>query len=148
MKRATILIQDPEDSVERERTLEEGVLERGWKQRRQATGLARELENRRAFGEYRKGRPARRFELNASAGFVLWPQSSTPNSWSSAGPSQTPPEYCLDLSRIGWSNLPPLRPAWQFPRWVSRLLLSEPLGALGTLLKNTAQSITCTFRAE
>src|SRR5688572_10487434 len=40
----------------------EELVERGW---------IRELENQRAFGEYRKGRPARRFELNESAGFVL-----------------------------------------------------------------------------
>ena len=31
----------------------------------------RELENQRAFGDYRKGRPARRFELNERAGVVL-----------------------------------------------------------------------------
>ena len=31
----------------------------------------RELENQRAFGDYQKGRPARRFELNARAGVVL-----------------------------------------------------------------------------
>lgn len=31
----------------------------------------RELENQRAFGGYQKGRPARRFELNARAGVVL-----------------------------------------------------------------------------
>ncbi|WP_258802954.1 ROK family protein [Pseudarthrobacter sp. NS4] len=30
-----------------------------------------ELENQRAFGDYRKGRPARRFELNERAGIVL-----------------------------------------------------------------------------
>ncbi|WP_461172111.1 ROK family protein [Arthrobacter sp. Z1-9] len=31
----------------------------------------RELENQRAFGDYQKGRPARRFELNERAGVVL-----------------------------------------------------------------------------
>ncbi len=31
----------------------------------------RELENQRSFGDYRKGRPARRFELNERAGVVL-----------------------------------------------------------------------------
>lgn len=40
----------------------EELIERGW---------IRELENQRAFGQYQKGRPARRFELNESAGFVL-----------------------------------------------------------------------------
>src|SRR5687767_1105535 len=40
----------------------EELVERGW---------VRELENQRAFGEYQKGRPGRRFELNESAGFVL-----------------------------------------------------------------------------
>jgi predicted NBD/HSP70 family sugar kinase len=34
-------------------------------------GLVRELVNARAAGEYRKGRPARRFELNAAYGFVV-----------------------------------------------------------------------------
>lgn len=37
-------------------------MERGW---------IRELENQRAFGQYQKGRPGRRFELDESAGFVL-----------------------------------------------------------------------------
>ncbi|MBT2532188.1 ROK family transcriptional regulator [Arthrobacter sp. ISL-48] len=40
----------------------EELMERGW---------IRELENQRAFGEYQKGRPARRFELNESAGYVM-----------------------------------------------------------------------------
>jgi predicted NBD/HSP70 family sugar kinase len=40
----------------------EELIERGW---------IRELENQRAFGQYQKGRPARRFELNETAGFVL-----------------------------------------------------------------------------
>jgi len=40
----------------------EELMERGW---------VTELENQRAFGEYQKGRPGRRFELNESAGFVL-----------------------------------------------------------------------------
>jgi predicted NBD/HSP70 family sugar kinase len=40
----------------------EDLKERGW---------IRELENQRAFGEYQKGRPARRFELNERAGYVL-----------------------------------------------------------------------------
>lgn len=34
-------------------------------------GWIRELENQRAFGDYQKGRPARRFELNERAGYVL-----------------------------------------------------------------------------
>lgn len=40
----------------------EELMDRGW---------IRELENQRAFGEYQKGRPARRFEFNENAGFVL-----------------------------------------------------------------------------
>lgn len=40
----------------------EELMERGW---------VRELENQRAAGEYQKGRPARRFEFNENAGFVL-----------------------------------------------------------------------------
>ena len=36
-----------------------------------ARGWIRELENQRAFGGYQKGRPARRFELNERAGYVL-----------------------------------------------------------------------------
>ena len=40
----------------------EDLTERGW---------IRELENQRAFGGYQKGRPARRFELNERAGYVL-----------------------------------------------------------------------------
>ncbi|MDQ0868460.1 putative NBD/HSP70 family sugar kinase [Arthrobacter sp. V1I9] len=40
----------------------EDLKERGW---------IRELENQRAFGGYQKGRPARRFELNERAGYVL-----------------------------------------------------------------------------
>ena len=40
----------------------EDLMERGW---------IRELENQRAFGGYHKGRPARRFELNERAGYVL-----------------------------------------------------------------------------
>ncbi|MDR7157413.1 ROK family transcriptional regulator [Arthrobacter sp. BE255] len=40
----------------------EDLMERGW---------IRELENQRAFGGYQKGRPARRFELNERAGYVL-----------------------------------------------------------------------------
>ena len=40
----------------------EDLKDRGW---------IRELENQRAFGGYHKGRPARRFELNARAGYVL-----------------------------------------------------------------------------
>ncbi|VXB70444.1 Sugar kinase of the NBD/HSP70 family, may contain an N-terminal HTH domain [Arthrobacter sp. 9AX] len=40
----------------------EDLKDRGW---------IRELENQRAFGEYQKGRPARRFELNERAGCVL-----------------------------------------------------------------------------
>lgn len=40
----------------------EDLTERGW---------IRELENQRAFGNYQKGRPARRFELNERAGYVL-----------------------------------------------------------------------------
>lgn len=36
-----------------------------------ARGWIRELENQRAFGGYRKGRPARRFELYERAGYVL-----------------------------------------------------------------------------
>lgn len=40
----------------------EDLKERGW---------LRELENQRAFGGHRKGRPARRFELNGRAGHVL-----------------------------------------------------------------------------
>ncbi|TAP45297.1 ROK family transcriptional regulator [Arthrobacter sp. S39] len=40
----------------------EDLMERGW---------IRELENQRAFGGYQKGRPARRFELNDRAGYVL-----------------------------------------------------------------------------
>lgn len=40
----------------------EELMERGW---------IRELENQRSFGEYQKGRPARRFEFDESAGFVL-----------------------------------------------------------------------------
>ncbi|MDQ0922518.1 putative NBD/HSP70 family sugar kinase [Pseudarthrobacter sp. W1I19] len=40
----------------------EDLKDRGW---------IRELENQRAFGEYQKGRPARRFELNERAGYVL-----------------------------------------------------------------------------
>ena len=35
------------------------------------TRLDQELENQRAFGEHQKGRPARRFELDESAGCVL-----------------------------------------------------------------------------
>lgn len=34
-------------------------------------GWVRELDNQRTFGGYRTGRPARRFELNVRAGFVL-----------------------------------------------------------------------------
>ncbi len=34
-------------------------------------GWVQELENQRDFGGYRKGRPARRFELNGRAGYVL-----------------------------------------------------------------------------
>lgn len=34
-------------------------------------GWVQELENQRDFGEYLKGRPARRFELNVRAGYVL-----------------------------------------------------------------------------
>jgi predicted NBD/HSP70 family sugar kinase len=40
----------------------EELVDRGW---------IRELENQRAFGGYQKGRPARRFELNERAGYVL-----------------------------------------------------------------------------
>ena len=40
----------------------EDLMDRGW---------IRELENQRAFGGYQKGRPARRFELNELAGYVL-----------------------------------------------------------------------------
>ncbi|KRE65212.1 ROK family transcriptional regulator [Arthrobacter sp. Soil736] len=40
----------------------EDLMQRGW---------IRELENQRAFGGYQKGRPARRFELNEHAGYVL-----------------------------------------------------------------------------
>ena len=40
----------------------EDLMQRGW---------IRELENQRAFGGYQKGRPARRFELNERAGYVL-----------------------------------------------------------------------------
>ena len=40
----------------------EDLKERGW---------IRELENQRLVGEYQKGRPARRFELNERAGIVL-----------------------------------------------------------------------------
>lgn len=40
----------------------EDLMDRGW---------IRELENQRAFGGYQKGRPARRFELNERAGYVL-----------------------------------------------------------------------------
>jgi len=40
----------------------EDLAQRGW---------IRELENQRAFGSYRKGRPARRFELNNRAGHIL-----------------------------------------------------------------------------
>lgn len=40
----------------------EDLKDRGW---------IRELENQRAFGDYQKGRPARRFELNERAGCVL-----------------------------------------------------------------------------
>lgn len=40
----------------------EDLMQRGW---------LRELENQRAFGGYQKGRPARRFELNERAGYVL-----------------------------------------------------------------------------
>ncbi len=40
----------------------EELMDRGW---------IRELENQRAFGGYQKGRPARRFELNERAGYVL-----------------------------------------------------------------------------
>ncbi len=40
----------------------EELMDRGW---------IRELENQRAHGGYQKGRPARRFELNERAGFVL-----------------------------------------------------------------------------
>lgn len=40
----------------------EDLVRRGW---------IRELENQRAFGGYRKGRPARRFELDERAGVVL-----------------------------------------------------------------------------
>ncbi|MFX1819179.1 MULTISPECIES: ROK family protein [Micrococcaceae] len=40
----------------------EDLKERGW---------LRELENQRASGGYRKGRPARRFQLNERAGYVL-----------------------------------------------------------------------------
>ncbi|WP_248759493.1 ROK family transcriptional regulator [Pseudarthrobacter sp. SSS035] len=40
----------------------EDLMHRGW---------IRELENQRAFGGYQKGRPARRFELNERAGYVL-----------------------------------------------------------------------------
>ena len=40
----------------------EDLKDRGW---------IRELENQRAFGDYQKGRPARRFELNHRAGVVL-----------------------------------------------------------------------------
>jgi predicted NBD/HSP70 family sugar kinase len=40
----------------------EDLKDRGW---------VRELENQRAFGDYQKGRPARRFELNERAGVVL-----------------------------------------------------------------------------
>lgn len=40
----------------------EDLMERGW---------ITELENQRAFGGYQKGRPARRFELNERAGYVL-----------------------------------------------------------------------------
>jgi predicted NBD/HSP70 family sugar kinase len=40
----------------------EDLMHRGW---------IRELENQRDFGGYQKGRPARRFELNERAGYVL-----------------------------------------------------------------------------
>lgn len=40
----------------------EELMDRGW---------IRELENQRAHGGYQKGRPARRFELNERAGYVL-----------------------------------------------------------------------------
>ncbi|WP_066293440.1 ROK family transcriptional regulator [Arthrobacter sp. B6] len=40
----------------------EDLMQRGW---------IRELENQREFGGYQKGRPARRFELNERAGYVL-----------------------------------------------------------------------------
>jgi predicted NBD/HSP70 family sugar kinase/predicted transcriptional regulator len=40
----------------------EDLMDRGW---------IRELENQRAHGGYQKGRPARRFELNERAGYVL-----------------------------------------------------------------------------
>lgn len=40
----------------------EELVDRGW---------IRELENQRAFGGYQKGRPARRFDLNERAGYVL-----------------------------------------------------------------------------
>jgi predicted NBD/HSP70 family sugar kinase len=40
----------------------EDLMQRGW---------IRELENQRAFGGYQKGRPARRFELDERAGYVL-----------------------------------------------------------------------------
>jgi predicted NBD/HSP70 family sugar kinase len=40
----------------------EDLMQRGW---------IRELANQRAFGGYQKGRPARRFELNEQAGYVL-----------------------------------------------------------------------------
>jgi predicted NBD/HSP70 family sugar kinase len=40
----------------------EDLMQRGW---------ITELENQRAFGGYQKGRPARRFELNERAGYVL-----------------------------------------------------------------------------
>ncbi|MET3721034.1 MULTISPECIES: ROK family protein [unclassified Arthrobacter] len=40
----------------------EDLMQRGW---------IRELDNQRVFGAYRKGRPARRFELNELAGYVL-----------------------------------------------------------------------------
>lgn len=40
----------------------EELMDRGW---------IRELDNQRTFGEYQKGRPARRFELDERAGYVL-----------------------------------------------------------------------------
>src|SRR5215218_4596191 len=40
----------------------EDLMDRGW---------IRELENQRSSGGYQKGRPARRFELNERAGYVI-----------------------------------------------------------------------------
>src|SRR5213593_3897938 len=40
----------------------EELMSRGW---------IRELENQRSSGDYQKGRPARRFELDERAGYVL-----------------------------------------------------------------------------